>query len=155
MCFIGFETSLPPACFTNSAGDKKLPWQTHTILTWPFMYLYKNPSTLLPFGPSPMVVTLGICFITSISLAIFAFLDRVMFGVFSAAGQVDFLVVPMVSAVCAFLGSDGEIESPEPSAAPFLSIPEVIWSSASFGPGNSRELLGPLAVEVLSSPAGY
>ncbi|CAL1360168.1 unnamed protein product [Linum trigynum] len=51
---------MPPACFTNSAGDKKLPWQTHIILTSsPLPYLYRMPSTRLPFGPSPIVNTQG------------------------------------------------------------------------------------------------
>nr|GMC57045.1 predicted protein [Ipomoea batatas] len=69
ICFNGCATSPPPACFTNSAGDRKLPWQTHTILTSsPFRYLYKNPSIFFPFGPSPLVVTQGmlnIAFLTT------------------------------------------------------------------------------------------
>ena len=44
----------------NSAGDRKLPWHTHTILTsWPFLYRHRNPSTFFPFGPSPVVDTDG------------------------------------------------------------------------------------------------
>lgn len=40
ICLRGCGTSPPPACFTNSAGVRKLPWQTHTILTSsPFLYL--------------------------------------------------------------------------------------------------------------------
>ncbi|PON70545.1 hypothetical protein PanWU01x14_079190 [Parasponia andersonii] len=69
MCLIGFVTSLPPACLTNSAGERKLPWQTQTMLTCPLVYLYKNPSILLPLGPSPVVVTLGILLITSTQLS--------------------------------------------------------------------------------------
>ncbi|KAF3502924.1 hypothetical protein F2Q69_00039652 [Brassica cretica] len=60
MCFKGRATSRPPACLTNSAGVRKLPWHTHTILTSsPFLYLYRNPSIFLPLGPSPVVDTHG------------------------------------------------------------------------------------------------
>lgn len=60
MCFKGCATSLPPACLMNSAGERKLPWHTHTILTsWPFLYRYRNPSIFFPFGPSPVVDTHG------------------------------------------------------------------------------------------------
>lgn len=67
MCLSGWATSPPPACLTNSAGVKNLPWHTHTILTSsPFLYLYKKPSILRPLGP-PLVETQGISFIMSLS----------------------------------------------------------------------------------------
>jgi hypothetical protein len=56
----GWETSVPPACCTNSAGENVLPWQTQTILTSDIVYLYKNPVTVFPFGPFPVVDTYGI-----------------------------------------------------------------------------------------------
>ena len=60
MCFKGCVTSLPPACLMNSAGERKLPWHTHTILTsWPFLYRYRNPSIFFPLGSSPVVDTHG------------------------------------------------------------------------------------------------
>ena len=60
ICLSGWATSVPPACLTNSAGERKLPWHTHIILTSsPFPYLYKIPSILLPLGPSPSVKTHG------------------------------------------------------------------------------------------------
>lgn len=60
ICLRGCSTSPPPPCLTNSAGVKKLPWQTHTIFSSShFVYLYKNPSIFLPFTPSPLVVTRG------------------------------------------------------------------------------------------------
>jgi hypothetical protein len=60
ICLSGFETSPPPACFTNSAGVRKLPWHTQTILTSsPFLYLYRKPSILLPLGPSTLDDTIG------------------------------------------------------------------------------------------------
>lgn len=60
ICLRGWATSVPPACLTNSAGEWKLPWQTHIILTSsPLLYLYSIPSTLLPLGPSPLVKTHG------------------------------------------------------------------------------------------------
>jgi hypothetical protein len=60
ICLSGFETSPPPACFTNSAGVRKLPWHTQTILTSsPFLYLYRKPSILLPLGPSNLDDTIG------------------------------------------------------------------------------------------------
>ena len=61
ICLSGWVTSPPPACLTNSAGERKVPWHTHIILTSsPFPYLYRMPSTLLPLGPSPFVKTQGI-----------------------------------------------------------------------------------------------
>lgn len=61
ICFRGWDTSPPPACLTNSAGERKLPWHTHTILTCsPFRYLYRKPSTRFPLGPNPLVDTQGI-----------------------------------------------------------------------------------------------
>jgi len=60
MCLRGCATSPPPACLTNSAGERKFPWHTHMILTSsPFPYLYKIPSILLPLGPFPFVNTQG------------------------------------------------------------------------------------------------
>lgn len=61
MCLKGCETSAPPACFTNSAGEKDSPWQTHKILTSKLEYLYKKPVMVFPFGPTPVVETQGIC----------------------------------------------------------------------------------------------
>ena len=61
MCLSGCETSVPPACCTNSAGENVLPWQTQTMLTSELVYLYKKPLTVFPFGPSPLVETYGIC----------------------------------------------------------------------------------------------
>nr|BAJ91403.1 predicted protein [Hordeum vulgare subsp. vulgare] len=50
----------PPACSTNCAGLKKLPWHTHLILTSStLLYSYSQPTALLPLG-SPMVHTNGI-----------------------------------------------------------------------------------------------
>lgn len=61
MCRSGCVTSPPPACFTNSAGERKVPWHTHIILTSsPFPYRYRIPSIFLPLGPSPFVKTQGI-----------------------------------------------------------------------------------------------
>lgn len=60
MCFRGWVMSVPPACCTNSAGENVLPWQTQTMLTSEFEYLYRNPLTVLPFGPFPLVDTYGI-----------------------------------------------------------------------------------------------
>lgn len=61
ICLRGWATSLPPACFTNSAGERKLPWHTHIIRTsCPLPYLYSIPSILFPLGPSPLVKTHGI-----------------------------------------------------------------------------------------------
>ncbi|KAK4409183.1 hypothetical protein Sango_0499300 [Sesamum angolense] len=57
MCLRGFDTSTPPACSTNSAGENELPWQTHMMLTSVLVYLYRNPVTVLPFGPFPVVET--------------------------------------------------------------------------------------------------
>lgn len=57
----GWATSPPPACLTNSAGVRKVPWHTQTMLTSsPFLNLYKNPSTRRPLGPHPVVDTYGI-----------------------------------------------------------------------------------------------
>ena len=67
MCFIGLSTWFPPACMTNSDGERNLPWQTHTIHTCPLLYLYSIPSILFPLGPSPLVLTLGICLRISIA----------------------------------------------------------------------------------------
>lgn len=61
MCLSGCETSVPPACCTNSAGENVLPWQTQTMLTSELVYLYKKPLTVFPFGPFPLVETHGIC----------------------------------------------------------------------------------------------
>ena len=63
MCFKGWETSPPPPCLTNSAGEKDCPWQTHKILTFKFEYRYKKPVVmiLVPLGPIPVVETQGIC----------------------------------------------------------------------------------------------
>lgn len=61
MCFSGCDMSTPPACSTNSAGENDLPWQTHIMLTSVFVYLYKNPVMVLPFGPFPVAETHGIC----------------------------------------------------------------------------------------------
>ena len=61
MCLKGCDTSTPPACSTNPAGEKELPWQTHTMLISAFVYLYKNPVIVFPFGPFPVVETHGIC----------------------------------------------------------------------------------------------
>lgn len=58
MCLRGFATSFPPACLTNSAGERKLPWQAHKMPTWPCLYLYRTPSVFLP--SAPMVLTEGI-----------------------------------------------------------------------------------------------
>ena len=77
ICLSGWATSPPPACFTNSAGDRKLPWHTHIILTSsPFPYLYRIPSILLPFGPSPLVKTQGISPIKFIPLPLPLFSDK-------------------------------------------------------------------------------
>ncbi|KAJ6318065.1 hypothetical protein OIU76_013582, partial [Salix suchowensis] len=91
MCLRGWSTSLPPACFTNSAGERKLPWQTHMILTSsPLPYLYRMPSTLLPSGPSPFVNTQGISSIAlvPISLPVFSaessFLKKLSISVLEA-----------------------------------------------------------------------
>lgn len=66
ICRSGFGTSPPPACLTNSAGVRKLPWQTHTILTSsPFLYLYRKPSILLALGPSTLDETIGMSSIMS------------------------------------------------------------------------------------------
>ncbi|KAF7050018.1 hypothetical protein CFC21_058440 [Triticum aestivum] len=60
MCLIGWATSPPPACATNSAGVRKLPWHTHTILTSSaLLYWYRKPSILSPLR-SPLVYTTGI-----------------------------------------------------------------------------------------------
>ena len=61
MCFKGCDTSTPPACSTNPAGEKELPWQTHTMQISVFVYLYNNPVIVFPFGPFPVVETHGIC----------------------------------------------------------------------------------------------
>lgn len=53
--------STPPACSTKPGGEKKLPWHTHMMLTSDFVYLCKNPVTVRPFGPFPVVETQGIC----------------------------------------------------------------------------------------------
>ena len=67
MCRSGLATLPPPACSTNPAGVWKLPWQMQTILiSSPFLYLYRKPSTLLPLG-SPLVNTLGISCIIALS----------------------------------------------------------------------------------------
>lgn len=60
MCFNGCDMSIPPACSTNPAGENELPWQTHMMLTSVFVYLYKNPVIVLPFGPFPVADTQGI-----------------------------------------------------------------------------------------------
>lgn len=60
ICFKGCETPVLPACCTNSAGENVLPWQTQMILTSDFVYLYKNPVMVFPFGPFPVVDTYGI-----------------------------------------------------------------------------------------------
>lgn len=59
MCLSGCETSVPPACCTNSAGVNELPWQTHMMLTSDFVYLYRKPLMVLPLGPFPVVETQG------------------------------------------------------------------------------------------------
>lgn len=61
MCFKGWDTSTPPACSTNPAGEKEIPWQTQTMLISAFEYLYKNPVIVLPLGPFPVAETHGIC----------------------------------------------------------------------------------------------
>lgn len=60
MCLRGCNTFVPPACSTNSAGEKVNPWQVQTMLTSAFEYLCRNPLTVLPFGPFPVVETRGI-----------------------------------------------------------------------------------------------
>jgi hypothetical protein len=51
----------PPACFTNSAGVKKLPWHTHTIRTsFALPNLYRNPSMRRALGHSSRENTIGI-----------------------------------------------------------------------------------------------
>lgn len=37
ICFNGCETSVAPACPTNSAGVREIPWQTHRIRTSEFV----------------------------------------------------------------------------------------------------------------------
>lgn len=59
MCLRGCDTSLPPACCTNSAGENKLPWHTQMMLTSDFVYLYRKPFMVLPSGPLPVVETQG------------------------------------------------------------------------------------------------
>lgn len=60
MLLSGLATWPPPACSTNCAGLKKLPWHTHLILTSStLLYSYSQPTALLPLG-SPMVHTNGI-----------------------------------------------------------------------------------------------
>lgn len=61
ICRRGCVTSTPPACSTNWAGEKKLPWHTHMMLTSDFVYLYKNPVMVRPLGPLPVAETQGIC----------------------------------------------------------------------------------------------
>lgn len=80
ICLSGFDTSPPPACFTNSAGVRKLPWQTQTILTSsPFLYLYRKPSILLALGPSTLDETIGmssiIIFLISLQLLVLVVRD--------------------------------------------------------------------------------
>lgn len=53
--------STPPACSTKPAGEKKLPWHTHMMLTSDFVYLCRNPVMVRPLGPFPVVETHGIC----------------------------------------------------------------------------------------------
>lgn len=60
ICLNGCEISVPPACFTNSSGEKELPWHTQTMLISAFVYLYKKPVMVFPFGPFPVVETRGI-----------------------------------------------------------------------------------------------
>lgn len=72
----GWATSPPPACLTNSAGERKVPWHTQTMLTSsPFLYLYKNPSTRRPLGPHPVVDTHGISPITLLPTSVPAAAD--------------------------------------------------------------------------------
>ena len=59
MCLRGCDTSLPPACCTNSAGVNELPWQTQMMLTSDFVYLYRKPLMVFPLGPLPVVETQG------------------------------------------------------------------------------------------------
>lgn len=44
----------------NSAGENDVPWQTQIILISDFEYRYRNPFTVLPSGPLPVLVTHGI-----------------------------------------------------------------------------------------------
>ena len=120
MCFMGLATSLPPACFTNSAGVRKLPWHTHTMQTCPFMYLYKNPSTFLPFGPSPIVVTLGIVRITSIppSPSINPFETLHLFAAFVPGFSLDAVVCGSLS-----IDSSDDCEVDDPLVDPTLPCP--------------------------------
>lgn len=60
MCLSGYSTSTPPACSTKLAGENDAPWQTHTMPTSVFVYLYKNPVIVFPFGPFPVAETQGI-----------------------------------------------------------------------------------------------
>lgn len=129
MCFIGFVTSVPPACLTNSAGVRKLPWQRQTILTWLLVYLYRNPSIFLPFGPSPVVVTLGILVITSMPLSKTMPLETLTFfngfsSLLFSAGLTDFALAidPKVKAAGSFSLCSGIDFVPVMSLGPVMEF---------------------------------
>lgn len=86
-----------------------MPWHKHTILTLVLVYVYRNPSTLLPLGPSPVVRTLGICLITSIPLLSELPSETLAFlgGLLGIGG------VAAVAAGSAFFGTAGTLKQPE------------------------------------------
>lgn len=110
MCLRGCNTLVPPACSTNSAGEKVNPWQVQTMLTSAFVYLRRNPLTVLPFRPFPVVETRGILRRGSKGLGGFLAPPLGEADLWSAHSPSGFRGGPWVSKPASSFGLDGSVD---------------------------------------------